>query len=191
MPSEHIEQEDSLNLDLQAPQLTEPWQQWIASALMMGCRTEEVLSTLAANGISDAVSKRELGLAQNHPYVRAGKELNEKLKKRDWVLNSLQSLKEMSPYYTHVDRRYKLSRSEFFENYYFQNRPVVITGVLDEWPAMTRWTPDYLRSCCGEKVVEIQSERESNPNYEIDYNGHKKQLKFLDYIDLILTSGEM
>jgi len=194
MPSNDIEQEEGLTQDLQVPQHPEPnmaiWQQWIAAALMMGCPPEQILSTLAANGISALVSKQELELAQNHPYVRAGKELNERLKKRDWVLNSLQTLKEMSPYYTHVDRRYKLSRSEFFENYYFQNRPVIINGILDEWPAMTRWTPDYLLSQCGEKIVEIQSDRESDPNYEMDYNRHKKQLKFADYIALILANGE-
>jgi Cupin-like domain len=195
MLSHDTEQKQCFNLNLQASQLVEPdmaaWQQWIAAALMTGCAPERILSTLVANGISDVVSKRELELAQNHPYIRAGKELNETLKKRDWVLNSLQSLKEMSPYYTHVERRYKLSRSEFFENYYFQSRPVVINGLLDQWPAMTRWTPDYLRSRCGEKIVEIQTDRESDPNYEMDYNKHKKQLKFADYIDLILTTGEM
>jgi len=195
MLSDDVEQEDCLNLDLQTLKLAEPgmavWQQWIAAALMMGCAPDQIVSTLAANGITDAVSKRELEFAKNHPYVRAGKELNEKLKKSDWVLNSLQSLKEMSPSYTHVDRRCKLSRSEFFENYYCQNRPVVINGLIDEWPAMSRWTPDYLRSQCGEKMVEIQSDRNSDPNYEMDYNRHKRQLKFADYIALILTNGEM
>src|SRR5215510_11550607 len=45
----------------------------------------------------------------------------------------------------------------FFKRYVEANRPVVISGVMEEWPALDRWTWDYLAAvagdCSGEVIV--------------------------------------
>jgi len=38
---------------------------------------------------------------------------------------------------------------EFYRSYVSLNQPVVIRGAVKHWPAVRRWTTDYLRlSCC-------------------------------------------
>ena len=37
-----------------------------------------------------------------------------------------------------------LSCEEFVEQYEIPNKPVIITGIVSEWPAFKKWTPDYL-----------------------------------------------
>jgi len=54
-----------------------------------------------------------------------------------------------------VPRLHRPSREEFTENYLRKNRPVLLTGVIDHWPALTKWTPAYLRRAIDKDVVEI------------------------------------
>lgn len=45
----------------------------------------------------------------------------------------------------------------FFKRYVEANRPVVLSGVMEEWPALERWSWDYLAAvagaCSGEVIV--------------------------------------
>jgi hypothetical protein len=86
-----------------------------------------------------------------------------------------------------IERRDRLSRDAFFEQYYFQNRPVIITGMFEAWPARTKWNVDYFRSRCVE--VEVQFGRQSDANYEINQSKHKKTMRFGDYVDLVEHSA--
>jgi hypothetical protein len=52
-----------------------------------------------------------------------------------------------------VDRRHKLSRQDFIELYEKPNRPVILTGIIDDWPALTRWKPHELVKHFGEIPV--------------------------------------
>src|ERR1700744_6166924 len=61
-----------------------------------------------------------------------------------------------------IERRERLSRDEFFEQYYFQNRPVIITGAFDFWPARSQWNWAYFRERCGDCEVEVQFGRETD-----------------------------
>jgi hypothetical protein len=88
-----------------------------------------------------------------------------------------------------IERRERLSRDEFFEQYYFQNRPVIITGAFDFWPARTQWTFDYLRARCGNAEVEVQFGRESDADYEVNQPKLKRMMRFVEYVDLVERSG--
>lgn len=174
----------------QSSALSDDWRQWIATNLMNGAPPEEVLRILAREGFSIELAEAETRQALAHPYVAAGKAQVEKIKKRDWVLNSLSKLQEMSPYSGQVDRRFKISREAFFEQYYFRNRPLVIQGALSDWPALERWTPEYLKSKCGQQVIEVQFGRDTDPGYEINQAQLRKQMKFSECIDLIHGTDE-
>ncbi len=52
-----------------------------------------------------------------------------------------------------IDRRHKLSFDEFEAEYRSKKRPVVLTGLMDRWPAMTKWTPRYFREEMGGKII--------------------------------------
>lgn len=36
-----------------------------------------------------------------------------------------------------------------------KNRPVIMTGVADQWPAFEKWGPDYFKQVCGDKEVSV------------------------------------
>lgn len=182
---------DDLNTLAETSQLlSDDWKQWIATNLLRGSQTESLVNILVAQGFSETLAWQEVQTAASHPYVLAGKSQSEKLKKRDWVLRSLSKLQEMSPHYGEVDVQFTISREAFFEQYYFRNRPVVIKGMLDSWPALKLWTPEYLSRHCGSQMVEVQFGRNSDPLYEINQTQYRKQMLFSEYIDLICSGNE-
>ena len=173
-----------------ASALSDPWRKWVAENLMLGQSPEVVTAALVENGFSQALAAAEVQVATGHPFVQAGQSLGRKLKKRDWVLQCQTILQEQSPFYGGVERRHCLSRDEFYELYYYRNRPVVITGMLEHWPALNRWTPDYFKARFGELEVEIQCGRSKDPDYEINSGLYKKKMPFGEYVDWVNSGLE-
>jgi Cupin-like domain len=54
-----------------------------------------------------------------------------------------------------VDRRSDLTPREFKEKYYLPGIPVVFAGAAENWPAVRKWTPDYLRAFCGSEQIPV------------------------------------
>ncbi|RHY20582.1 hypothetical protein DYB25_000307 [Aphanomyces astaci] len=44
---------------------------------------------------------------------------------------------------------------EFYRNYVSKNIPVIITNAMDSWPAMAKWTNEYLVDTLGETQVTV------------------------------------
>jgi hypothetical protein len=166
------------------------WRAWIAENLVRGEPPEKLLSVLVSNGFDPAQASREIQLAQASPYLRGAERLANRIAKRDWVLDIRRKLARLIPGRNRVERRHKLSREEFLRDYYAAGRPVIITGMMDDWPALAKWTPDSLKARYGDRVVEIQADRNSNRQYEVEQPHHRKQVRFSEFIDTIQSSGE-
>ncbi|WP_373532627.1 cupin-like domain-containing protein [Vampirovibrio sp.] len=180
----------SMDSNPQLLTLSDDWRQWIAKNLMLGSASQDLIRILVDKGHALDLAAQEVKMAQNHPYVAGGQSLALKLKKRDWVLQCQTVLQEQSPSFGEVERRERLSRDEFYESYYYRNRPVVITGMLNDWPALTRWTPDYLKASYGHLEVEVQCGRSQDPEYEINSDQYKKRMPFSEYIDWVNSGLE-
>ena len=63
------------------------------------------------------------------------------LRKREWLLETLEWQRGLSPQNSDIERRADLSSDEFLDRYYAANRPVIITGAMSGWPALAKWTP--------------------------------------------------
>src|SRR6202034_2891904 len=66
------------------------------------------------------------------------------LQQRDWLLNTQAALARLGP--QRLDRSHKLSGDEFRDQYYAAHRPVIITGMIDDWPALGLWGLDYFKN---------------------------------------------
>jgi ribosomal protein L16 Arg81 hydroxylase len=89
-----------------------------------------------------------------------------------------------------IERRSSVSSAEFFERYHTQNRPVILTDQMITWPAMTRWTPDYLKRVCGDEIVQVMTGREADEGYELRSDQHRTPMRFSHYIDKIANAGQ-
>ena len=95
--------------------------------------------------------------------LEAGAHLNESsvLRQRDWLLNTQNALSRLGP--QRIERRHKLSGDEFRNGYYSASKPVIITGRLDNWPALKLWSLQYFKDRFGDQEVEVQANRASDP----------------------------
>ncbi|MSR31189.1 MAG: cupin-like domain-containing protein [Gemmataceae bacterium] len=178
------------------------WRRWIAENLLLRIEPPVMLDLLVKNGIQADTAIREIQEAMNHPYVqaargcldaapRAGAPSNSEARvaKRDWVLEIYRRSARQGSANGQVPHVSKPSRQQFLDQFYSQNRPVVIEGVMNDWPAMTRWTPDYFKSRFGDRVVEVQANRASDANYEANSVKHKKEMPFGEYVDIVEAIG--
>jgi hypothetical protein len=111
------------------------------------------------------------------------------LAKREWLLDLLERQRALSPATLGIERRADLSAEEFLERYYSTNRPVILTGKMQGWPALTAWTPDYLKARLGDREVELQSGRTADPQFEIRKDDHRARAPFSAFIDRISAPG--
>ena len=101
-------------------------------------------------------------------------------------------------------KRIKMPQTaDFFQEYFFRSRPLVIENAVKDWPATTKWTPDYLRSLYAEKEIHIKLTEDGN--FEgvesakdwADYRDNwipesvKKQLPFPDLVVVRPATAEM
>lgn len=164
------------------------WRRWIAENLVLGSPPQALQAILVQNGISAGEARREIELAIQSPYLHGSKRLANRLNKRNWVLAIQQQLNQLGD--KHVPRREKLSGDEFMQQYYRLNRPVIITGMLEHFPARTKWNLDYFAQRFADRTVEVQFGRSGDANYEMNSIAHKRQMPFGEYVELVRNAGQ-
>jgi len=169
--------------------IDDEWRRWIAENLMLEVSPDNLFETMVANDFSREEAAREINLALQSPYTRGAETLRNRLKKRDWLLTTYRKLHRLPSGSREIERRNRLPREEFLRDYYSAQRPVIITGMMDEWPALKKWNLAYFSKRFGERQIEVQFGRTTGENYEIEREKYLKTIRFADFIDLIRTSG--
>jgi hypothetical protein len=108
--------------------------------------------------------------------------------RREWILETIERQRALSPA-AGIPRVRGLSSEEFLERFYAASRPVVIEGELDSWPALKRWTPEYLRQAVGSALIEYQGDRDKKATFELQQDSHKRRMPFDQFIDTITRPG--
>jgi len=62
---------------------------------------------------------------------------------------------------------------------------VILTGEMSGWPALAKWTPEYLKHAVGSKTVEFQGDRSKSDRFEIHKDAHRREMPFDQFIDLV------
>ncbi len=111
------------------------------------------------------------------------------LAKREWLLEIVERQRALAPAESSIERRVGVGSQEFLERYYAVGRPVVLRGEMDDWPALVRWTPDYLKAKIGSAIVEYQGGRTANARFEMEKDLHRREAPFDAFIDSISRFG--
>ncbi|MES2934383.1 MAG: cupin-like domain-containing protein [Pseudomonadota bacterium] len=175
------------NIAAPAPGITNDWRRWIAENLILDSHPSGLFQVLVQNGIEQGEARYEIEAALQSPYIAGAQRLKNRLRKHDWVLDIQRKLNRLRP--TEIVRRHQLSREDFLRDHYSVNQPVIITGMMDNWPAMKKWNLDFFREQFGEREVEVQFGRNADANYEMNSVAHRRQMKFGEYVDLVRSAG--
>jgi ribosomal protein L16 Arg81 hydroxylase len=189
MPNNSIINSEPLSIDTELPEV---WRQWVGENQALGIPSKTLIQTLVDHGIAPDLAIGSVRVRQELPVKieRAESEsiATQKLAKLESTLEVYCQLAALAS--GGIERRSQLSRQEFLERYYATNTPVIITGMMQDWPAIEKWSPEFLKTHYGEAKVEIQTNRASDQHYEINANHHKRTVPLGEYVDMVLDGGE-
>jgi len=153
---------------------------WIAEELLLGVPRERVIQRLSSSGIAGGLATAEVERAEKSPYFLAAGRLQSRLGKRDWVLANQARMQAAD--LTQVARRDRIDPAEFFRDFYHAHRPVLLTGLVEHWPARSRWSLDMFEAEHGDIEIRVQDDRDRDRNYEINSDAHGRNCRFREFI---------
>jgi len=169
------------------PRLSDDLRRWIAENLMLGAGEAAILARLVERGTPRETAEAEIAAAKASPYFLGVARAASRARKRDWMLGAYGRLAEMRDPEPRIDRLERPSGDVFFRDYYAGHRPLLITGAIDDWPAMELWSLDYFEARLGDPQVEVQLGREARPDYEIRSNELARKMAFSELLARLRT----
>lgn len=155
----------------------------IAAGLAEGEDDTALLARLTAAGVSEAAARYEIGRLAKDPFAAALRSLAARHAKQGWYLANQARLALEQPGALDLATVDAIEPERFYRDFYAANRPVKLTGLIDHWPALTRWTLDHFAAIAGDRVVEAQVSRDSAADYELAKDNHRRQVRFADLVE--------
>lgn len=82
-----------------------------------------------------------------------------------------------------IERVETITKEEFIKNYFKPQKPVVIERFIEDWPAFSKWSLDYMAEVAGEKMVPLYDDRPVS--HEDGFNEPHAQMNMKEYIELL------
>ncbi|TQD38583.1 cupin-like domain-containing protein [Haloflavibacter putidus] len=92
-------------------------------------------------------------------------------------------MKENDLNLTEIPRLQNFNKKEFLQKYFKPQKPVVIEGFIEDWPAHKKWNLDYMKKVAGDKIVPLYDNRPVR--HEEGFNQAHAKMKMSEYIDLL------
>lgn len=86
-----------------------------------------------------------------------------------------------------IPRESGLQKKEFEEKYLRPGKPVVLTDIVQEWPAFSKWTPEFFKTVHGDKQVKIYDQSFSQAGSS--YMKNTREIPFSEYIVSLLEKN--
>ena len=180
---------DSKRVNLHRLQLSDGWKKWVVENKLRGVPDAVLVETMINDGIAPEIALEAVSILGKDSDFQIESDNTQRLKKLESIMAIRQQVASLSSHHGQIERKGRLSQEEFLENYYSTNTPVIMTDMMSDWPALHSWNPNYLKSKYGNASVEVQFGRESDPNYEINLEKHRKKISLREYTDLVEKSG--
>jgi hypothetical protein len=171
-----------------APAVNDALRTEIAAMLLGGMAEAQIVARIASRGLSGNLVAAEVARAAKSPYLAGARPLQARLAKREWLLANNARLHASSDAALAVPRHHKLGGAQFLADYYAANRPVLVTGLVDHWPAR-QWSFEALERALGAVDVDVQWNREAHPDYEIAPDKLTTRQNFGAILRRIATGG--
>ncbi len=185
-------------LGLCPPPLDEPeairpldnqWCQWIVENTLRRASHDSMMAKLKAEGIDLAQARSFMSALPHNPVFLAAEKQRDRYDRYGRAMQNVHSLQQQAADYTHVEKRSRIPREEFIERYVRGCRPVVITDMARDWPAMKNWSFAEFKRRYGAMTVQVQAGREKDDNFEVNKLQHKHMTNFAAFLDRLVTSS--
>ena len=154
----------------------------LAEGLAAGDDDAALHARLVDAGISAAAAKYEVDRLAKDPMAAMLRRQAARMAKQDWLFANQQRLAFEAEGGFALDVLADPEPASFYRHHYEANRPAKLSGIIDHWPALTRWSLDHFAAVAGDAVVEAQVERERDPDYELAKDDHRRLIRFGELI---------
>ena len=161
------------------------WIQWIVRNKLHNTNDQDLIERMRDRGFGEAQAVELVDSVSSSAVFRAARSIAWRMQNLQALADVHLSLQALDPEAQTVDRIEGLSSVDFFLRYYVKNRPVIMTDLLNDWPALSKWSCDYLRDKYGRVKVRAQTRRKSFPIYEVFLKGHTEEMYFADFVDAV------
>ncbi|HET6525057.1 cupin-like domain-containing protein [Sphingopyxis sp.] len=155
----------------------------LAQGLAAGEDDAALHARLVGAGVSAAAAKYEVDRLAKDPMAAMLRRQAARMAKQDWLLANQERLAREAEGGFALDTLADPEPASFYRHHYEANRPAKLSGIVDHWPALARWSLDHFARAAGDAVVEAQVERERDPDYELAKDGHRRLIRFGELID--------
>jgi len=122
---------------------------------------------LVQDGAPRTLAEVAVARARVNPYIRAAEAVVKRLSKTQALLSLYRSLAKLDPSRGQIPRQSGMPGPQFLRDFYAANRPVILTGLIDNWPARSRWNCEYFKSLFPNTLIDVvtySSAAEANTN---------------------------
>lgn len=155
----------------------------LAEGLAAGDEDAALHARLVAAGVSAAAAKYEVDRLAKDPMAAMLRRQAARMAKQRWLLANQDRLAREGEGGFALDTLDAPDSGHFYRHHYEVNRPAKLSGIIDHWPALTRWSLDHFAEVAGDAVVEAQVERDRSPDYELAKDDHRRLVRFAELID--------
>jgi hypothetical protein len=161
---------------------------WIVENLIAGVAEAELVTKLAPQ-LTVARARKEVRAIARSPLLAVCARLAKRAQRLELVAALGRSHARGEPAATAIERRSTPRADEFFRSYWAAHRPVVLVDAMRRWPALRKWTPAFFRRRFGREMIEITEGREADPDYDANFQAHRKRVRMDRFIDRVLATG--
>jgi len=158
------------------------WLQWGAFNCASGVEKKVVGRELAEAGLAPEDIGAFLDGLDGDPVFRAAVQLARRARLANDLNDALLDIESSSFDFTRIARLADLSAEDFHHHFYALNRPVILTDIVGDWPARTRWSLDFLRDRFGDFEVTYQKGRSAR-NHRDSFVDHTVTAPFRVFLD--------
>lgn len=160
----------------------------VIESLLLRVPRERIVAALAARGYPEAALDAEMKSLADDPVWQAAWRMSLRHVRLSTLLGAMarQAVQPGSP--ADIPVRDRIGADEFYDDYYFANRPVVIQGLVDDWPALSKWTPEFFGRRFGSEEIEVTADRASDPRYEDHFPDHCRLISMAEFVARITNA---
>ena len=162
---------------------------WVATCLLDGYSAARIAPKLAEYLPDPEGALHEVQEIERDPVFAAATAVHQRRNKLASLLDALARQLRLSRVAEGVPVEVGISPERFYADYYFANRPVVVRGLMDRWPALRSWTPELFAQRFPDNIVEVSDDRESDPRYEDRFTQHRREMTMTELVRRIRSNA--
>ena len=76
------------------------------------------------------------------------------------------------------------SPEDFQRRFVAARKPVILSGLVEQWPAFKKWTPEYFQATYGDVVCRVVVDMPTaGVSYDADAKNHLREMRLSDFVD--------